>query len=101
MSSNGLTVIPTRLLKCVGLMNSPNNSETVEDWHKSAKCHHCGKKGHIRPNCPNRSDDSDSDDETEKEKKSKARRAADKKKKSQKATFVDFLLVESCHLINL
>ena len=25
-----------------------------EEWVKKfAKCHHCGKQGHIRPNCPN------------------------------------------------
>ena len=24
----------------------------TEEWHKNAKCHNCGKKGHIRPNCP-------------------------------------------------
>ena len=23
----------------------------TEEWHKNGKCHNCGKKGHIRPNC--------------------------------------------------
>ena len=24
----------------------------ILDWHKNDTCHHCGRKGHIRPNCP-------------------------------------------------
>ena len=26
-------------------------------WIKSAECHECGEKGHIRPTCPKRSED--------------------------------------------
>ena len=25
---------------------------TNNDWKKTAKCHHCGKIGHIKPDCP-------------------------------------------------
>jgi Reverse transcriptase (RNA-dependent DNA polymerase) len=27
-----------------------------DSWHKDAECHHCGKKGHIKPNCPDLKD---------------------------------------------
>ena len=29
-----------------------NNSGFDTSWHKDATCHHCGEKGHIKPNCP-------------------------------------------------
>ena len=24
----------------------------TEEWHKNVKCHNCGKKGHLSPDCP-------------------------------------------------
>ena len=32
-----------------------------DSWQKKATCHHCGKLGHIRPNCPALKDDDDKD----------------------------------------
>ena len=33
--------------------NNNNNSNRFDNsWHKDATCHNCGKKGHIKPNCP-------------------------------------------------
>jgi hypothetical protein len=32
--------------------NGGNNQKYDDSWHKDAECHHCGKKGHIKPNCP-------------------------------------------------
>ena len=35
-----------------GNNNNNNNNNRDNSWHKDATCHHCGKKGHIKPNCP-------------------------------------------------
>ena len=32
--------------------NNRNNGKYDDSWHKDATCHNCGKKGHIKPNCP-------------------------------------------------
>jgi hypothetical protein len=29
-----------------------NNNKYDDSWQKNAECHNCGKKGHIKPNCP-------------------------------------------------
>jgi hypothetical protein len=34
----------------------PNNKKD-DSWQKKATCHHCGKIGHIRSNCPTLKDD--------------------------------------------
>ena len=33
-----------------------------DDWKQKATCHHCGKKGHIRPDCPKIDKDLEQDD---------------------------------------
>ena len=35
-----------------GNNNNKNNGDKDDSWHKDAICHHCKKKGHIKPNCP-------------------------------------------------
>ena len=35
-----------------------------DDWQKKATCHHCRKKGHIRPNCPKLNEEEDDHEET-------------------------------------
>ena len=47
--------------------NNGGNSNT--NWHKTATCHHCSKKGHIKPNCPDRDKDLESDEASKKKKK--------------------------------
>ena len=32
--------------------NTNNKNGEFEEWAKTATCHECNKKGHIRPNCP-------------------------------------------------
>ena len=32
--------------------NNNNNESSNTEWHKTATCHNCKKKGHIKPNCP-------------------------------------------------
>ena len=49
-----------------------------DDWKQKATCHHCGKKGHIRPDCPKIEQDSDKD-ETVKPKHDKKLSRSDKK----------------------
>jgi hypothetical protein len=55
-----------------------NNKDKNDDWKKEAVCHECGEKGHIRPNCPKRKEESD--DDTPAPKKSALKKKADKKK---------------------
>ena len=31
-----------------------NGSSNNTDWHKTVTCHNCSKKGHIKPNCPDK-----------------------------------------------
>ena len=58
-----------------GNNNSKNNGEKDDSWHKDTICHHCKKKGHIKPNCPdldknfnnNGEEESQSADESEEE----------------------------------
>ena len=33
-----------------------------DDWKQKSTCHHCGKKGHIRPDFPKIEQDSDKDE---------------------------------------
>ena len=57
-----------------GSRNNNQNNNGSDDWHKNATCHQCGKKGHIRPNCPdlNRDDEDDSNSRTKKNGKLKS-----------------------------
>ena len=68
-----------------------------EEWHEKATCHHCSKKGHIRPTCPKLNEDEDDSDLTNKDescdskppKKTKDKKKKKKggKKKSSKVVF--------------
>ena len=49
-----------------------------DDWKQKATWYHCGKKGHIRPDCPEIDQDSDQDD-TVKPKHAKKSSRSDKK----------------------
>ena len=61
--------------------------QAKEEWMKTATCHGCGKKGHIKPNCPQKDTEDDSDSETEaKEKEKKKPKGILKKKKKKKET---------------
>ena len=37
-------------------------NKNKNDWNQKATCHHCGKKGHIRPDCPEIEQDSEKDE---------------------------------------
>jgi Reverse transcriptase (RNA-dependent DNA polymerase) len=56
-----------------------NKNDKTEDWKKEATCHKCGKKGHIRPDCPE--DDDDDEKETPSPKKSILKKKTGDKKK--------------------
>ena len=46
--------------KAFGIAFSQKTTKTKaqkEEWKKKATCHMCGKKGHIRPECPLKDDD--------------------------------------------
>ena len=49
-----------------------------DDWKQKETCQHCGKEGHIRPDCPKIDQDSDKDD-TVKPKHDKKSSRSDKK----------------------
>ena len=51
-----------------------------EAWQAKATCHNCGKKGHIRPNCPEPHEDKDSDSDNEAAAAKKKKKAAQEKK---------------------
>ena len=53
------------------------------DWHKTATCHNCSKKGHIKPNCPDLNKDMD-----EASKKKKVESILKKKEDEKTVTFV-------------
>ena len=56
-----------------------------DNWIKMANCHHCGRLGHIKPQCPNLQLDHDAnDDEEEEERKPAARKCSDSKGKKEK-----------------
>ena len=46
-----------------------NGGSNNTNWHKTVTCHHCGKKGHIKPNCPDKDKDLESDEASKKKKK--------------------------------
>jgi hypothetical protein len=39
------------------VVEAGKNAQPFLEWVKTAKCHHCGKTGHIRPMCPQYLDD--------------------------------------------
>ena len=68
------------------------NKKYDDSWHKDAMCNHCGKKGHIKPNCPDLKDDEGtnhnnvgSDDNNDDDNKSKSK-ASGNENKSTKST---------------
>ena len=64
-----------------------NGSGNNTDWHKTVTCHNCGKKGHIKPNCPDLNKDKDK--EMDKASKKKKAESILKKKEDEKTvTFV-------------
>ena len=54
-----------------------------DDWQKTATCHHCHKKGHIRPNCPKLKEDDSDDEEASHSSKSNKLHFKKKKEKGQ------------------
>ena len=64
-----------------------NGGGNNTDWHKTVTCHNCGKKGHIKPNCPDLNKDKDK--EMDKASKKKKAESILKKKEDEKTvTFV-------------
>ena len=60
-----------------------NNGSNDNDWQKTTVCHHCQKKGHIRPNCLMLKEDDSEDEEASGSSKSKKLHPKKKKGKSQ------------------
>ena len=60
-----------------------NNGSANDDWQKTATCHHCHKKGHIRPNCLKLKEDDSEDKETSSSTKSNKSYSKKKKKKAK------------------
>ena len=46
-----------------------NGSSNNTNWHKTVTCPNCSKKGHIKPNCPEKDKDQESDEASKKKKK--------------------------------
>ena len=46
-----------------------NGSSNNTNWHKTVTCHNCSKKGHIKPNCPDKDKDQEMDEASKKKKK--------------------------------
>ena len=68
-----------------GKKNNKSDKDS-EEWKKNAKCHNCGETGHIRPECPNKEDDTEDADATPAKKKSILKKKTTEKKK-QAVTF--------------
>ena len=67
--------------------NGGSGGRNNTNWHKTMTCHNCGKKGHIKPNCPEF--DKDKDDKADKEKIKKLEGILKKKEEAKKTvTFV-------------
>jgi hypothetical protein len=59
------------------------------NWHKTMMCHNCGKKGHIKSNCPEfDKDKDDKDDKADKDKKKKSESILSNKKHEKAVTFI-------------
>jgi ribosomal protein S30 len=56
-----------------------------KDWQKEAICHECGKKGHIRPNCPKLQDE-------DKDKEATPRNQARKRSQASRRSLILLLL---------
>ena len=68
-----------------GTMFAQNDTTTRnDDWQKKAKCHNCGKKGHIRPNCPKLKEESDGNEEEESDPPCSSKKTRKSSKKSMK-----------------
>ena len=111
--TKGSNTYPQEMVKVYKLLNEYQNwtpkhqmpestgvafSQTVsvdkkkDDWKQKATCHHCGKKGHIRPDCPDIEQDSEKD-EPVKPKHDKKSLISDKKSISRKKA-VQFVSTE-------
>ena len=66
---------------CDGNNSSINNT----DWHKTMTWHNCGKKSHIKPNCPEKDKDREMDEAS---KKKKIEGILKKKEDKKTVTFV-------------
>ena len=63
-----------------------NGGSNNTNWHKTVTCHHCGKKGHIKPNCPDKDKDLELDEASKKKKKEGILKKKEEDKKT--VTFV-------------
>ena len=66
-----------------GKSGAKNNGSTNDHWQKTTTCHHCHKKGHIRPNCPKIKEDDSDKEEVSGSLKSSKPHSKKKKRKSQ------------------
>ena len=66
-----------------GKSRANNNGLNDDDWHKTASCHNCQKKGYIRPNCPKLKEDDSEDEEASSFTKTNKSHSKKKKGKSQ------------------
>ena len=75
------------------MQQSHNNksAQRTTEWKKKATCHHCGQKGHIRPECTEPTTENDDD---QKEDENKPDKKSSNKKLTLKNKFVQFTNVK-------
>jgi hypothetical protein len=61
--------------------NDNHNKNKDDSWQEKATCHHCGKFGHIRPNCPALKDAEDEEPDVDKSDAASKDKKTEKKKK--------------------
>ena len=76
----------------VALSQTLSVNKKKDDWNQKVTCHHCGKKGHIRPDCPEIEQDSEKDEPVKPKHNKKSSKSKKKSISSKKA--VQFVSTE-------